>query len=155
MSRNLKIDSIVISECEFKINDELSQPNFSDEIPIIIKPSFFLNDNNPKKCRVTLEIEIFEKEIKDKHLPYYIKAVGCGEFTSLTTSSDNVVNEFSISIVSTLIPYLRAFIASITGMSGMSLVNFPPVNVVEMFSQKELENDDQTESETDKGNNSE
>lgn len=130
---NLNIDDIKIIESEFKLNFDVPLSEWKDETPVSLSPEFLIGEDS-RHGRVKIEAELFSEDYLEKDYPYYLRVVVLGQFSLLSDDANkDVFDEYAVSMTSLLLPYVRSYIAALTGLSGMSGVNIPAINVLRLF----------------------
>lgn len=135
INSNLRIDDIKIIESQIKLNNNFnfSQSEWTEETPVSITPEFLVNEKDERIGRVRLEVKVFDENFLEQDQPYYLRVVTQGQFSLLTETPVNVFDEYALSATSMLFPYVRSFIAAVTGLSGINSVHIPAINVVRLF----------------------
>ncbi|MEZ5196170.1 MAG: protein-export chaperone SecB [Bacteroidales bacterium] len=82
-----------------------------------------------------LDLIVNIKEASDK-FKCSVRIVGIFEFTN-ETNKNNIANYFYVNSSAILFPYVRAYIAALTSLSGLKTINIPTLNLTKMG--KELE----------------
>lgn len=110
----------LISKSEFYRNPFEREQN-TYNINIIPSGIIFEND---KKFQLNLEVVVTEENDRFKAV---VVIVGFFEFFDIPESQ--LTNYFYTNAPAILFPYVRAYIASLTALSGMETVNLPPINM--------------------------
>jgi preprotein translocase subunit SecB len=114
-----RLDQFIVKE--FNITRE---PVKQGKIDFGIKPSGIIDDNN----RIfQLSLEFF---VKDNTGSFDIKLIAIGFFEfKADMSADTLSNYFYTNASAIIFPYIRAYISSITALSGLKAVNLPVMNL--------------------------
>ena len=91
---------------------------------ISIVPSGIIHEKD-KVFQLNLEVEVTEKNDRFKAI---VIIIGFFEFTEVL-DENQLTNYFYTNAPAILFPYVRAYIASLTALSGMETVNLPPINM--------------------------
>lgn len=112
--------NFLISKATINIKSE----KIGDEISFGFKPSGIINKAE-KKFDLILNVEI---EDENKQLQINVSAIGFFIFHP-DTDTNNLNNYFYVNAPAILFPYLRAYIASLTALSGITTVTMPTLNM--------------------------
>ena len=112
--------NFLISKSEFYRNPFEREQNTYD---INIVPSGIIFEND-KKFQLNLEVAVSEENDRFKAV---VVIIGFFEFFDI--SENQLTNYFYTNAPAILFPYVRAYIASLTALSGMETVNLPPLNM--------------------------
>ena len=110
-----------IVESSIKFNPDLS--NF-DNLSVKIKNTTGINEDE-LKLRLELELEV--KNVSDD-LNVFVKAIGIFEFESNLPERHKEIF-FNTSAPAILFPYIRAYITSLTALSGIQPIILPTINL--------------------------
>lgn len=110
-----------IVESSIKFNPDLS--NF-DNLSVNIKNTTGINEDE-LKLRLELELEV--KNVSDD-LNVFVKAIGIFEFESNLPERHKEIF-FNTSAPAILFPYIRAYITSLTALSGIQPIILPTINL--------------------------
>lgn len=110
----------LISKSEFYRNPFEREQN-TYNINIIPSGIIFEND---KKFQLNLEVVVTEENDRFKAI---VVIIGFFEFFDIPESQ--LTNYFYTNAPAILFPYVRAYVASLTALSGMETVNLPPINM--------------------------
>ena len=115
----LKLDTLIISECNFKRSEEELK---STRLDVNVQRN--IEEYPPDRYKITLELTI----VDDAHqLELKVKCVAC--FT-MKQSNITLIEKNAIAI---MFPYVRSYVSTITSQPGMSPIILPPMNIVAMF----------------------
>ena len=106
-----------------------------DEYDITIIPSGLIAKQN-KIFQLTLQVQVSEKNERFKAI---VEAVGFFQFPD-DVNKDLLTTFFYTNAPAILFPYVRAYISSLTALSGMEAVNLPTINLTSKELQEQLIN---------------
>jgi len=106
-----------------------------DEYDISIVPSGLIAKKN-KIFQLTLQVQVSEKNERFKAS---VEAVGFFQFPD-DVNKDLLTTFFYTNAPAILFPYVRAYISSLTALSGMEAVNLPTINLTSKELQEQLIN---------------
>lgn len=113
-----KLDAFTVSK--FSIERNPIPQGDSDSINLTIFPSALYHKND---STFTLFMNI---ELKDENDSFSLKMEGIGNFKLRGDIEEKVLNTYFYTNAPAIIyPYLRAYISSVTALSGLSAVNIP------------------------------
>lgn len=116
-------DDFFIKESQIKKKEELEPKEFH----LDISPKGTINKN---KKTYRLEIN-FKVNSKNKSFKASVLAVGLFSFSA--TPEDEILNSyFYTNAPAIMFPYIRSYIAALTGVSGMETINLPLINFSEI-----------------------
>ncbi len=115
-----RFTDFIISKSEFYRNPFEREQN-TYNINIIPSGIIFEND---KKFQLNLEVVVTEENDRFKAV---VVIIGFFEFFDIPESQ--LTNYFYTNAPAILFPYVRAYVASLTALSGMETVNLPPINM--------------------------
>ncbi|MDD4218040.1 MAG: protein-export chaperone SecB [Bacteroidales bacterium] len=107
-----------------KATINIKSGKIGDEISFAFKPSGTINKTE-KKFELVLNVEIKDE---NKQLEISVSAIGFFIFHPDTDTND-LNNYFYVNAPAILFPYLRAYIASLTALSGITTVTMPTLNM--------------------------
>jgi len=114
-----KLDQFIVKSFSIERN-----PVKQGEVEFEIKPSGLI-DKSKKQFQLTLEINV-----KDKNLSFDINMTALGMFKFKNDAIDATLsNYFYTNAPAIIFPYIRAYISSISALSGLHTVNLPVMNV--------------------------
>ncbi|MFD0750610.1 protein-export chaperone SecB [Mucilaginibacter calamicampi] len=114
-----KLDQFIVEE--FSIS---RKPTKQGKIDFGINPSGTIDDTN-KVFKLTLNVYI-----KDSNESFDIKITALGFFEfKLVRSVESLSNYFYTNAPAIIFPYIRAYISSITALSGLKAINLPVMNL--------------------------
>jgi len=113
--------NFLISKSDFYRNPIEKEQNTYD---ISIVPSGLIIEKE-KVFQLNLQVEVTEENDRFKAL---IIIIGFFEFSEVLDDKQ-LTNYFYTNAPAILFPYVRAYIASLTALSGMETVNLPPINM--------------------------
>lgn len=102
---------------DFKIDSEISISESRDKAIILLT------------CKVFEDVDILQA-----NLPFSLSLTIRGYFEC---NGDTDIETFQMNAVAIVLPYLRAQITNLTAQAGIPPVILPPVNVANLFSNKE------------------
>lgn len=77
-----------------------------------------------KKFHLTLGVDI-----EDEDKIFQVSVVAVGEYTFVPNEDANLDNFFFLNAPAILFPYIRAYISTLTNLSGFSPINLPTLNM--------------------------
>ena len=89
-----------------------------------------------------LEVTLFDQKFQEKNEPLFLKITVLGFYKAddVLGTEDNIFDKYLSNTISMLYPYIRSYIASITGMFGIDAIRLPAINVLKMLEEKVSEN---------------
>lgn len=97
-----------------------------DNLKLDIRPYGQIDENN-KQFRLFLTVEIGEQEAGVGFV-CNVTAMGLFDFKEVV-SKENISNYFYTNAPAILFPYVRSYIATLTGLTGYKTIHLPPVNI--------------------------
>lgn len=143
---DLRLIKNVISESIFKVNKDIEFSDWDSEdgndLDIKVESNFGLKKDDPATARLILSVEIFSEDFIEKNNPFYcfVEMIfffndKIGEYSE----EEPVVRRFGLNMVSIAYPYIRAYIATLTSISGVDQIHIPAINVYSTFKQEKHE----------------
>lgn len=119
----------------FEINDNYESPD-DHKINYDMKfvPEFLINRNDEKDGLVSLKATFFDEDFQEKNKPFFLKLEVRGHFVS---KDEKPLSDYSINCLNIMVPYIRSYVTTFTSLAGMEPVNFPPINIYDMFEETE------------------
>lgn len=113
---------------DFRITRKPVNPG---EIKLHIRPAGKLDR---KKKTFTLQLDV---EVSDENKAFDIKltAVGIYQFKDELVEEHELSNYFLVNAPAIMFPYIRAYISTVTALSGLHAVNLPVLNLTELQEQ--------------------
>jgi preprotein translocase subunit SecB len=115
----LKLDSIIISECNFKRSEEVLR---SSRLDVNVKRN--IEELSSDQYKITLALFISD----DAH--QIELGVKCVAYFTTEQNNSALIEKNAIAI---MFPYVRSYVSTITSQPGMSPIVLPPMNIVAMF----------------------
>jgi len=114
-----KLDQFIVKDLSI-----LREPVKQGKIDFVINP-YGTIDETSKIFKLTLEVFI-----KDSNGSFDIKLTALGFFEfKFEKTPENLSNYFYTNAPAIIFPYIRAYISSITALSGLKAVNLPVMNL--------------------------
>lgn len=114
-----KLDQFIVKKFSIERN-----PVKQGEVEFDIKPSGLI-DRSKRIFQLTLEIRV-----KDKNLSFDIIMTAFGMFKFKNDTDESTLsNYFYTNAPAIIFPYIRAYVSSISALSGLHTVNLPVMNV--------------------------
>ncbi|WP_242327836.1 hypothetical protein [Enterococcus avium] len=137
---DLNLEKNVLNEAIFKVNRELV---FSDwyaieenEIEVKVDTHLGVNKHDPSVGKLVLTVEIFNEDFISLEKPFYCLVEmefffkdTIGEYSE----GQNVTERFGLNMVSIAYPYVRAYISTLSSISGIDQIHIPTINVYKTF----------------------
>lgn len=138
---NLTLQQIVVEEMVYQINTGYDLSKIS-EAQVSINPRPRLNKEDPSLGVLELEVTLFDQKFQEKNEPLFLKITVLGFYKAddVLGTEDNIFDKYLSNTISMLYPYIRSYIASITGMFGIDAIRLPAINVLKMLEEKVSEN---------------
>lgn len=109
---------------------ELKGEKPSNAINLKFKPSGIINKENSS---FKLRLGVF---IEDENKSFVIEVVIVGEFYfDIEISADHLHQYFYVNAPALLFPYVRAYISTLTTLSGINAINLPTLNLTALGGQ--------------------
>ena len=109
----------LISDAEIHVTDK----EVSKKINLAFSPSGII-DNNTKTFKLTLQTEV-----SDENSSFKISVCAIGFFKYRASEIDEVMPFFSGNAPAILFPYIRAYLSSLSALSGIPLILLPTINM--------------------------
>lgn len=137
---DLRLERNILVESIFRINDKI---NFSEwysidenDLEVKLESNIGVHAEDSSVGRVTLKVEIFSEDYSNEEKPFYCKVEmqfffrdSIGKYTE----SENVVEKFGLSMISIAYPYIRAYVSTLSSISGIDQIHIPTINVFSTF----------------------
>lgn len=104
---------------------EIKNDNASEKLSIKFDPKGFIN-RNENKFRMELGVKISDE---NKSFKIDIQAIANYEYEKVKTAEE-LDNFFYINAPAILFPYIRAYISTISNLSGFKPINLPTLNIM-------------------------
>lgn len=139
-SSDLKLEKNILVESIFKINNNIDFSEWysveENDIEVKLESNLGVHSEEPSVGRVTLKVEIFSDDFLAEEKPFYCKVEmqfifkdHIGEYTE----SESVVEKFGLNMISIAYPYIRAYISTLSSISGIDQIHIPTINVFNTF----------------------
>lgn len=109
----------LISDAEIHVTDK----EVSKKINFAFSPSGII-DNKAKTFKLTLQTEV-----SDENSSFKISVCAIGFFKYRASEIDEVMPFFSGNAPAILFPYIRAYLSSLSALSGIPLILLPTINM--------------------------
>ncbi|MGO4270352.1 hypothetical protein AB4Z22_10960 [Paenibacillus sp. TAF58] len=125
----LRFNDYYIEESIFRRNTNSKSKKMELKLNFEVKANISEN-----KDRATIKITcfLFDENFNKGQAPFYIKCTIVGTFEC---SDDVNIENFELNAMAILLPYLRAFITTLTAQAGISPVKIPAINVFSYFNE--------------------
>ncbi|MDT2751906.1 hypothetical protein [Enterococcus thailandicus] len=137
---DLRLEKNIISESIFKINDAIDFSEWysedDNELEVKLESNFGLKRDDPSNARVILTIEIFNENFELEDKPFYclVKMIFFFSDKIGDYSEDSpVIKKFGLNMISIAYPYIRAYISTLSSISGIEQIHIPAINVYSTF----------------------
>lgn len=117
-----KLDQFIVVDFRIKRN-----PLKVGDIDLNIKPSGIF-DRNKKVFTLQLGVDVLDS---NKAFDIKLNAIGVFKFKGKLPEQD-LPNYFYLNAPAIMFPYIRAYISTVTALSGLNAVNLPVLNLTEL-----------------------
>lgn len=141
---DLKLERNILSEAVFKVNSDIDFNEWyaidENEIEVKVETHLGVNSVSPSIGKLILKVEIFNENFENEKKPFYCSVEmefffsdDVGEYTE----NKNIVEKFGLNMVSISYPYVRAYISTLSSISGIDQIHIPTINVYNTFNNDE------------------
>lgn len=128
----------LLSETIFKINKKVDfqEWNKDNEIEIEVGTTFGVSEEKPTNGKLVLEIEIFKEDFIIQEKPFHCLVEMEFYFEDSIEEyydNENVVSKYALNMLSIAYPYIRAYISTLSAISGIEQIHLPAINVYDTF----------------------
>lgn len=111
-----------------------------------LTPKIGISNSNKNSARLILSATLFSKDFETNGEPFYFSVEMAFFFIDTAEHDDgkNVVDHYLANMISMAFPYVRAYMQTVTALSGVSSVTIPPINVIKLI--KKMTSKEQDES---------
>ncbi|HFC9129186.1 TPA: hypothetical protein QFV07_001913 [Enterococcus faecium] len=137
---DLRLVKNIISESIFKVKNDV---DFSDwyseeenELEVKVESNFGLKKDDPSTARLILTVEIFNEdfEVEDKPFYCFVKMIFFfNDQIGKYSEEYPVIDKFGLNMISIAYPYIRAYISTLSSISGIDQIHIPAINVYNTF----------------------
>lgn len=137
---DLKLVGNLLSEAVFKVNKNIEFLEWysidENEIEVKVETQFGINKQNPANGKLILKVEIFKEDFILQEKPFYCFVEMEFLFRDDTdeyTEDETVINKYGLNMISISYPYIRAYISTLSSISGIDQIHIPTINVYDTF----------------------
>lgn len=128
----------LLSKTIFKINKKVDfqEWNKDNEIEIEVGTTFGVSEEKPTNGKLVLEIEIFKEDFTIQEKPFHCLVEMEFYFEDSIEQyydNENVVSKYALNMLSIAYPYIRAYISTLSAISGIEQIHLPAINVYDTF----------------------
>lgn len=130
----LRFNDYEVDKMVFIRNHEFDDSKDED---IALKFSFsseVLLSSEKEKGIIILTCKLFEEDFSENNLPFYLELTMRGYYDCEEVEE---FEDFELNAMAILLPYLRSTITSFTAQAGIAPVIIPPINVFNVFKNRE------------------
>ncbi|WP_204121310.1 MULTISPECIES: protein-export chaperone SecB [Levilactobacillus] len=143
---DLKLTGISVLDSEFSRNIAVDFQHWqqeNDNYEFSIVPTLANAKNDANSARVILEAQLFSKDFKERDKPFYMRVKTAFYFQDTADYQDGstVLDKYAANMISMAFPYVRAYIQTVTSLSGISSVTVPGINVFKLMEDMSKESD--------------
>lgn len=131
----LHFDKVLVKDTEFHINEKVPFSPSDKENKIVVEPLVQKGIDNTKKGRAIIKASINDDKFIENGFPFYIKLEIVGAFTC--DEDADVVDKYAMNMVNILLPYVRTYVSSLTGLAGYQSIIIQPINILELMEKKD------------------
>lgn len=134
---DLKLTGISVLSSEFEKNTNIDFKTWekeNDNYQFSVVPSLAGVKSNPNAARVILEAKLFSSDYEDNKEPFYLRVKTAFYFqdTAEYEDGEDVLMYYTPNMISMAFPYMRAYLQTVSSLSGISSVTVPAINVFEL-----------------------
>lgn len=126
----LRFNDYYVEESIFKRNVKVKSKKFNLKWKFEVKASI---SEKKDSAIIKLTCFLFDEEFNKGKAPFYSKCSIVGLFEC---SEDVDIENFELNAMAILLPYLRAFITTLTAQAGIAPVRIPAINVYNYFNKE-------------------
>ncbi|MGM0337722.1 hypothetical protein [Enterococcus sp. AZ007] len=143
---DLRLEHSLLNESIFKINSKIDFSNWysveENELQVTVNSKLAVHRFNPNEARLILSIELFDENFEEEEFPFhcfvkmsFMYKDRAGEYTD----DSDVTDKLGLNMISMAYPYLRAYIYTLSSISGIEQIHLPAINVFNTFADKSKE----------------
>lgn len=128
---SLRFNDYYIEESVFKRNVKAKSKKFELKLNFDVKSSI-----SEKKDQASIKIScfLFNEDFNNGQAPFYSKCIIVGLFECKEVD----IESFELNAMAILLPYLRAYITTLTAQAGILPVRIPAINVFNYFKKEDI-----------------
>lgn len=146
---DLKISGMSVLNSTYKQNLKIDYQEWkktSSGYKFDLTPKLGVSKNNKNSARLILSATLFNKDFEQAGEPFYFNVEMAFFFLDTVEHNDgkNVIDHYLANMISMAFPYVRAYMQTVTALSGVSSVTIPPINVFKLIKKMTSKNPDKS-----------
>lgn len=141
---DLKLKENILNESVLRVNNDINSSEWlavdENGLEVRVESNISIKQNDPASARLILTVHIFDENFLKNDKPFYCFVEmafyfrdDIGEYTE----EKPVAEKFGLNMISIAYPYIRAYVSTLSAVSGIEQIHLPTINAYETFKNNE------------------